>query len=493
VPVTPDGIQSLSFDPATNRIATAGFVYDPAGNQTQNNSGQAFVYDAAGRLAKVKTLGGATLATYTYGASNRRLITQTGSESSTDKTYFIWEGNSVIAEYVEQTSATMPKWSRNYIYLGGRLLSTEAPNGSGEIVHYHHPDRLGTKLVTNNLDTTSFHQANLPFGTALEAESSSGITSVTNRRFTSYDRSTTTGLDYAINRQYDSRQGRFTQVDPLGMAAASLADPQTLNMYSYVGNDPVNRVDPDGQFWGALFRFIAGLFTNLRPNVINGSFTYRNIPPISVALTPNFQHVRVGFAGVGFNLRNGGKWLPAILGSQELPGTPSFVNSRKVYECAQKLFQTSLEGLTYKPDRGLMQFQAEIPRHGYIWDSREIVTITADLSQTVDWLTKMTNAARKGGSAYAWTDPNRPKQPYVARDFPGSAFGLYGKFVHELGNALGFVTGKFSLGYWGNRNYYDDKIKPTPEQISRWEGDDDPGVVFEDCVFGRHVDINDKP
>ena len=241
LPVTADGFQSLTFEPASNRITTAGFVYDSAGNQTQNNSGQSFVYDAAGRLAKVKNLSGATLATYTYGASNRRLITQTGSESSTDKTYYIWEGNSVIAEYVEQTSATMPKWSKNYIYLGGRLLATEAPNGSGEIVHYHHPDRLGTKLVTNNLDTSSFHQANLPFGTALEAESTSGITSVTNRRFTSYDRSTTTGLDYAINRQYDSRQGRFTQVDPLGMAAASLADPQTLNMYSYVGNDPVNR------------------------------------------------------------------------------------------------------------------------------------------------------------------------------------------------------------------------------------------------------------
>ena len=56
--------------------------------------------------------------------------------------------------------------------------------------------------------------------------------SVTNRRFTNYDRSATTGLDYPVNRQYDSRQGRSTQVDPLGMAGASLADPQTLNMYS---------------------------------------------------------------------------------------------------------------------------------------------------------------------------------------------------------------------------------------------------------------------
>lgn len=311
--LTPDGFQSLAFDANSNRITSTGFSYDSAGNQLQNNTGQSFVYDAAGRLAKVKNQSGTTLATYTYGASNKRLITQTGSETSTDKTYYIWEGDAVIVEYVEQTTATMPKWSKNYIYLGGRLLATQAPNGTSEIVQYHHPDRLGTKLVTNNLDTTSFSQANLPFGTALDAES----TGTTNRRFTSYDRSGTTGLDYAVNRHYDPRQGRFTQVDPLGMAAASLADPQSLNMYSYVGNDPVNRVDPDGQFWGALFKFIVGLFTNLKPNVINGSFTFHNAPPISVAFTPNFQNIGVGFAGIGFSLRSNGYWLPAVLGSRQ--------------------------------------------------------------------------------------------------------------------------------------------------------------------------------
>ncbi len=187
------------------------------------------------------------------------------------------------------------------------------PEAVKNIVQYHHPDRLGTKLVTNNLDTTSFSQANLPFGTALDTES----TGASNRRFTSYDRSVTTGLDYAVNRHYDPRQGRFTQPDPLGMAASSLADPQTLNMYSYVGNDPVNRIDPDGQFWGALFKFIAGLFTNLKPNVISGSFTYKNVPPISVAFTPNFQNIGVGFAGVGFDLRLGGHWLPDLLQPQE--------------------------------------------------------------------------------------------------------------------------------------------------------------------------------
>jgi RHS repeat-associated protein len=209
---------------------------------------------------------------------------------------------------------------------------------------------LGTRLVTNNADTTSFEQSNLPYGTALDTESP-GAT----RRFTSYDRSSTTGLDYAVNRHYDSRQGRFTQPDPIGLNAASLADPQSLNMYSYVGNDPINRVDPDGQFWGALFRFIGGLFRNLKPNIINGSFAYGNRPPVSVSFTTNFQNVGVGYGGVGVQLRGGGQWLPDLVGHRHHAGSADqFGGSEPLSECLRnnlrRFFpQQSAQGRMFSP------------------------------------------------------------------------------------------------------------------------------------------------
>ena len=181
------------------------------------------------------------LASYTYGDSNERLIT----DESGYLTYYATNGGgTVIAEYsVTPALPTTPKWSKSYVYLGGRLLSTLTPNGSGgEAVDYHHPDRLGTRLVTDPVAGTSFEQVTLPFGTELNAES----TGATNRRFTSYDRNATTGLDYAVNRHYDQQQGRFTQVDPIGMSAASIADPQSFNLYAYTQNDPVNFVDPSG-------------------------------------------------------------------------------------------------------------------------------------------------------------------------------------------------------------------------------------------------------
>ena len=179
------------------------------------------------------------LASYTYGATTERLISEEGDV----RTYYLWSGSRVITEYTEVGSSTEPVWTKQYVYLGARLLAVMQPSGGGsERVEFHHPDRLGTRLVTSSQDGSYYEQVTLPFGVALEAESSGA----TNRRFTSYDRSSVTGLDYAVNRHYDPQQGRFTQVDPIGMKSVDLTDPQTLNLYAYVKNDPVNFTDPSG-------------------------------------------------------------------------------------------------------------------------------------------------------------------------------------------------------------------------------------------------------
>ncbi|MGH9929017.1 MAG: RHS repeat-associated core domain-containing protein [Pyrinomonadaceae bacterium] len=239
-----DGWEAMTYDQATNRVSSSGWNYDAAGNQTRaQNAGlvwQRFQFDAANRLVRVKADDNVTVrASHTYGATNERLMT----EESGLRVYYAGDGGLVRAEYTESGASTTPAWSRSYVYLEARLLSTLAPNGSGgEVVQYHHPDRLGTRLVTNAQDTGSFEQVTLPFGTALANES----TGATNRRFTSYDRSGTTSLDYAVNRFYDPQQGRFTQVDPIGMRSTSFESPQTLNLYAYCANDPINRLDPSG-------------------------------------------------------------------------------------------------------------------------------------------------------------------------------------------------------------------------------------------------------
>ncbi|MEP6849077.1 MAG: hypothetical protein ABI999_09490 [Acidobacteriota bacterium] len=59
-----------------------------------------------------------------------------------------WYSDSM--EYIESGTSGILAWSKTCTYLGDSLLSTIAPDGAGvEVTEYNHPDRLGTKLVTN--------------------------------------------------------------------------------------------------------------------------------------------------------------------------------------------------------------------------------------------------------------------------------------------------------------------------------------------------------
>ena len=59
-----------------------------------------------------------------------------------------------------------------------------------------------------------------------------------------------TGLDYFGARYLSSAQGRWTSPDwsdkPEPVPYADLSDPQTLNLYGYVRNNPLGLADADG-------------------------------------------------------------------------------------------------------------------------------------------------------------------------------------------------------------------------------------------------------
>ena len=65
------------------------------------------------------------------------------------------------------------------------------------------------------------------------------------QKFTGQKRDNETGLDYFGARYMSAPQGRFMSPDLLG---GNIYDPQTLNKYSYVRNNPLRFTDPTGMY-----------------------------------------------------------------------------------------------------------------------------------------------------------------------------------------------------------------------------------------------------
>lgn len=105
---------------------------------------------------------------------------------------------------------------------------------------YHYPDHLSNRFEADASGIVTRTFGHLPFG---EVWYETGTPD--KWKFTSYERDTTeSALDYAINRFYAYGFGRFQSPDPL---SGSIMDPQTLNKYSYVVNQPEDTIDPSGE------------------------------------------------------------------------------------------------------------------------------------------------------------------------------------------------------------------------------------------------------
>ena len=78
----------------------------------------------------------------------------------------------------------------------------------------------------------------LPFGEQIAGDTGSS------HKFTGKERDSETGLDYFGARYNASTMGRFMTPDPMFMNDHHLFDPQELNLYSYVRNNPLSLTDP---------------------------------------------------------------------------------------------------------------------------------------------------------------------------------------------------------------------------------------------------------
>jgi RHS repeat-associated protein len=207
-----------------------GAAYDGAGNLLSDGV-NSYAYDAENRMISV-TSGGATT-TYTYDAAGRR-IKSSGPLGTFEYVY------DAAGRAVGQWDVTAAAWTRIEVYANGEHLASYV-GGAGGTTYFAHADWLGTERVRSDVSGNQSESfTNLPFGDALSGVGASPV------HFTGQERDAESNLDHFWFRQYSSTLARWMTPDPAGMAAVDLSNPQSLNRYAYVMNNPVNTVDPLG-------------------------------------------------------------------------------------------------------------------------------------------------------------------------------------------------------------------------------------------------------
>jgi RHS repeat-associated protein len=233
-------MNSLSFaNPGGAQTNHAdNYSYDASGNMTYDGE-NTLVYDAENRVTS--SSGSPGSGTYSYDGNSLRVKKVA---NVTNTTVYIFSGTKVVAEYVNGAAPSSP--STEYVYAGGSML---AKIQSGAITYYHR-DHLSNRLVTNSTGGIAEQLGTYPFG-----ESSYNAT---NEKwlFTTYERDAESLNDYAMARTYINRFGRFSASDQM---SGAVADPQSLNHYSYVDNDPINTADPSGMMMINMTGWILGL------------------------------------------------------------------------------------------------------------------------------------------------------------------------------------------------------------------------------------------
>jgi RHS repeat-associated protein len=214
------------------------YEYDPNGNMT-SGAGRTIEYNQENRPVKVTV--GSSITQFTYDAGGSRVKKTSGGVTTT-----------YVSSLYECVTGAAGTACTKYISAGGQRVAMKDSTST----LYFHGDHLGsTNIITEKQPDGSVQIAQAlyysPFG-----KTRSGSTNTaggTRYRYTGQEIDSETAdangnalYNYGA-RLYDPALGRFIMADSI---VPNSRNPQSLNRYSYVRNNPINLVDPTGHTEG---------------------------------------------------------------------------------------------------------------------------------------------------------------------------------------------------------------------------------------------------
>ena len=251
--ITDGSVETTPVDDATNRLSAA--TYDAGGNLTNLTVGgeiHQYTYDPLNAMKYLQSTD-RQARVFLYDADDERILAfdcafvqgKCGTAAQVTATVRGLDAN--VLRVYEYPFYGRWNWKRDYIYRDGQLLgSAELVDGTEKTLHFH-LDHLGSpRQITSDSGTEAAFHTYYPFGDEATDPSQDDIV----MKFTGHERDKNGNdgagvLDYMHARYCGPGVGRFLSIDPV--RSEVLKNPQSWNKLTYVLNNPVISVDPNGK------------------------------------------------------------------------------------------------------------------------------------------------------------------------------------------------------------------------------------------------------